>query len=280
MRRHLFRIWTKVFARPAFRKLNEALVHFGVRGLGALNYEDDIVSGESWFIRRFLKSWLDGVEQPVLFDVGANEGAYSKALCNSFPTARIHSFEGHPKTFQRLVVATRGLPVNTANTAVGAKCGRITLFDYVSTPAGSEHATVIPSVLRVFQSGDTVSYDVPLITIDSYCRSKMIDTIDFLKIDVEGNEYATLVGAADMLRRRKIGVVQFEFNHMNLFAKVCMEDFFTVLSGYDLFRLLPSGLLLLDRKDLFQSNLFLFQNIVALPVNRTPSKIVPKCYNG
>jgi FkbM family methyltransferase len=240
-----------------------------------LNYEDDIVSGEAWLLQRFLKSWLTGIEHPVLFDVGANEGTFTKALCRSFPTARIHSFEAHPKTFQRLVSSTTGLPVKAAHMAVGAECGRVTLFDHARIPAGSEHATVIPSVLQKMYGSDAVSYEVPLGTIDSYCRSNLIDTIDFIKIDIEGNEHAALLGATDMLHRGKIGVIQFEFNQMNLFTKINMENFFTLLCGYDLFRLLPSGLLRLNRKDLFQSNLFLFQNIVALPINSTPLKILP-----
>lgn len=265
MKIRLHPIWTKLFGRPIFKRLNTTLIHLGLRGLGISNFESDVHSGEAWFVRQFLKSRLKGIERPVLFDVGANEGRYAKILIESFPTASIYCFEPHPRTFQRLVKATAGTPIERINSAVGSECGKTTLFDHASIPAGSEHATIIPSVVETVHLSESVHYEVPLITIDGYCRSKSIQFIDFLKIDVEGNEYAALLGASDMLGTGKIGIIQFEFNQMNIVSKVHIDDFFRVLSGYELWRLLPSSLLAVDRNDPFESSIFLFQNIIALP---------------
>jgi hypothetical protein len=49
-------------------------------------------------------------------------------------------------------------------------------------------------------------------TLDEYCRSHQIDTIDFMKVDVEGAELMVLQGACDILARGRISVMQLELN--------------------------------------------------------------------
>src|SRR5581483_5378775 len=91
-----------VFARPAFQKLNSRLLYLALHGLGVLNYQNDTVSGE----RYLLGKWLPRVirrPQPVFFDVGANNGDYSRLLVERFPAAFVHAFEPHPKNYSRFL---------------------------------------------------------------------------------------------------------------------------------------------------------------------------------
>jgi FkbM family methyltransferase len=53
--------------------------------------------------------------------------------------------------------------------------------------------------------------DVPSLTVDAYCAQHTIQTIDLLKIDVEGAEYQVLLGAQGMLARKAIRCLLFEF---------------------------------------------------------------------
>ena len=65
--------YLKLFARPAFRKLNQGLVSLGQRGLGIGNCENLEISGEL----SFLKNLLSQYEAAVIFDVGAHQGDYA-----------------------------------------------------------------------------------------------------------------------------------------------------------------------------------------------------------
>jgi hypothetical protein len=57
--------------------------------------------GEEWFIKNRLPKILN-TETPVLFDVGANVGSYTRLLHEAFPKATIYSFEPNPNTFEIL----------------------------------------------------------------------------------------------------------------------------------------------------------------------------------
>ncbi len=58
-------------------------------------------------------------ENAVVFDVGANIGAFSISIANHIgPLVRIYSFEPFQEPFEHLVRNVSGLPVETINKAV------------------------------------------------------------------------------------------------------------------------------------------------------------------
>ena len=48
-------------------------------------------------------------------------------------------------------------------------------------------------------------------TLDSICEQEKVDTIHFLKIDVEGHELQTIEGASNLISSGSIDFIQFEF---------------------------------------------------------------------
>jgi hypothetical protein len=105
---------------------------------------------------------------------------------------------------------------------------------------------------------------IPVETLDDVAARENIAYIDFLKIDTEGHELAVLAGASRLLQESKIGYIQFEFNALNVFSRAFFRDFRAILGNYDLFRLLPRGLLPLD-DNVITTEIFAFQNILAVP---------------
>lgn len=94
-------------------------------------------------------------------------------------------------------------------------------------------------------------------------KTEGIDYIDLLKIDAEGNELEILKGSSNLLKEGRIGYIFFEFNEMNIISRVFFRDFYKLLSNYEIYRLLPKGLILL--KDCpVETELFAFQNILAM----------------
>ena len=49
--------------------------------------------------------------------------------------------------------------------------------------------------------------------MNSFCKEKGIDNIDFLKRDVEGFELEVFQGAKTLLKENKIGLIAFELSH-------------------------------------------------------------------
>ena len=101
-------------------------------------------------------------------------------------------------------------------------------------------------------------------TLDAYARENGVRRIALLKVDTEGNEYKVLLGARELLRSGAIAAIQFEFNEMNVASRVFVRDFLDLLPNYDMYRLLPRGLLRIDPYIPVYSEIFGFQNIVAI----------------
>lgn len=251
-----------LFARRVFRKFNTQLFRLGLSGLGVMNYENDRVSGERYLVRRLLHKLVKS-PRPVFFDVGANVGNFSAALSDAFPEATVHAFEPHPENHKLLVARSDSRKVKCHCVAVGAVKGSAKLFDH-SVGNGSEHATLHEAVISDLHHDNVTVIDTQVCTLDDIVFQEQIDFIDFLKIDTEGHELFVLQGASRLLAECKVGCIQFEFNEMNTVSRVFFSDFRKVLANYDLFRLLPKGLLPLGNSPL-RTELFGFQNIVAIP---------------
>jgi len=260
----LFIIYRWVFARRKLRRVNLTLFEMSLRGLGILNCENDKVSGEKYLITKVLPAVVEN-DNPVFFDVGANVGDYSTLLLSSFPDAIIHAFEPHPKNYSYLQKIVSSNNLKSHNIALGKATGKLTLYDRADYD-GSSHASLYEAVISEIHKQAIVTFTVAVETLDNFAEREKITYIDFLKVDTEGSELAVLQGASNLLENSNIGCILFEFNEMNIVSRVFFRDFRKILHDFDLYRLLPNGLLHLDDSPL-STELFAYQNIIALPKN-------------
>ena len=86
--------YPRIFGRRIFLKLNNFLLHLGLRGIGILNYKGIDSNGERKFID-FLRS---NYSLTTILDVGANKGEFTAMLSDI--DAKIFCFEPHPLTFK------------------------------------------------------------------------------------------------------------------------------------------------------------------------------------
>lgn len=258
----ILNIYRWIFARKKFRNINLALFQMSLRGLGILNYENGKVSGEQHLITKVLPAIIEN-DNPIFFDVGANIGKYSTSLSDTFPNATIYAFEPHPNNFSVLKESSTLNKLKSYNVAVGDVRGELTLYDRADQN-GSTHASLHEAVISEIHKQDTVTFTVAVETLDDFAKDEKLTHIDFLKIDTEGNELAVLKGASTLLENGNIRCIHFEFNEMNIVSRVFFRDFRKTLCNYDLFRLLPNGLLHLGDSPL-STELFAYQNIIALP---------------
>jgi len=242
--------------------------YHGLRTVGVLNYENPVISGEHHFLTHFLKQF----PAAVVFDVGANIGEYSKMVREHAPQAVIHAFEPHPASFAALQRAASTTGIIPHQIALGDTQGEIELFDYADE-AGSQHASVFRQVIEEVHRRPAESCKVRMETLDAITAELGISRIGLLKIDTEGNDLAVLKGARKLLDAGAIDVIQFEFNSMNVISRVFMRDFFALLPGYRLHRLLPDDAIEFHDYDPVFMEVFAFQNIVCIRRDIDPAWI-------
>jgi FkbM family methyltransferase len=248
-----------LFGRKVFYKFNKLLYHCSLRGQGILNYESSELSGEAKFIETYLK----GKHRCVVFDVGANIGKYSSEILRVNPTAVIHAFEPHPKTFKTLIANIRHSDFVPNNYAVDQENGTLSLFDYLDGD-GSTHASLYKDVIETIHQRKSVEHKVDVITLSSYVKGRSIDSIELLKIDTEGNELNVIRGILEYVQQGRIRAIHFEFNEMNVSSRTYFKDFWELMPNYAFYRLLPDGLVPIENYSPLFCEIFAYQNIVAI----------------
>ena len=253
-------LYVRIFATPRLVHWNNFLVTLGLHGLGIDNYQNDLVSGERYILQKF----LGGKMNPIFIDVGAHVGdsaILAKQMCQS---ARIYSFEPNPTTYKILSKEGKKHGFKTYNAGVGSKSGKMTLYDSRAGD-GSPFASLYPSVIQNIHQQKLIRHSVAMTTIDifykRYLKSKQVT---LLKVDVEGYELEVLKGAKNTVKSGKISAIQFEFNKMNVESRVFFQDFVELLPDWDFYRLLPHGTIKISSQSLLGSEIFGYQNILAV----------------
>lgn len=223
------------------------------------NLDDHRLNGE----RRLLRTLARAAPNGIVFDVGANVGRWSVEAARLLPDASLHAFEPHPAAFARLRESTAALEVECHQLAFGDEPGSATLhFDPELTVMSSLHARDLEAHGMALDS----SVEVEVARLDDYCDEHDIDSIDILKIDVEGHEHGVLAGAQRRLADERVGLVQFEYGGAYLDAGVRLRDVLELFpASYSVSRIVPWGLMPLTDADLRQESFALSNYVAALP---------------
>lgn len=264
MLRIIISFYRLLFARKILFRLNKLIYMMSLRGMGVLNYENNSHSGENNFLHYELEHINDG----IVLDVGANLGGYCSAIRELYKDCTIYAFEPHPKTYNQLEKNTKNFNIKSLNLGVGASDGTLVLYDYASND-GSQHASLYKGVIEKIHNRQAVEHSVKVIAIDDFIAEKEIKKVYLLKIDTEGHEYEVLKGAKLSIKSGVIDIIHLEFNEMNVISRVFFKDIWDFLPNYDLYRMLPDGLVPIKNYDPVFCEMFAYQNIVAkLKVHR------------
>jgi hypothetical protein len=84
---------------------------------------------------------------------------------------------------------------------------------------------------------------IEIITLDKFCLDNKIKTIEYLKLDVEGNELNAFIGVKFMLEEKRIKNIQFEMGGCNLDSKTSWREIYDLLKkNYKIYRIQKNGL--------------------------------------
>lgn len=242
-------IWGWVFGWSLFAPLNRIFLNLSLHALGLDNPR---FSGEKWFIEKILKKG----DIQISIDIGANVGHYASDLIKNL-NSTVYAIEPLSSSYKALSEQAKEfegklIPIHTA---LADHIGTSTI--YTKGPS-SEKATLSKEGERF-----GMSEEITVTTLDAVVKEKSIDRIDFIKIDTEGFEREVLRGMQATLAQLKPKYIQFEFNINQLERGYTVHDLSTLLPGYTLRRLLPHGWIAINPHS-FASNIFMFQNIIAI----------------
>jgi len=166
---------------------------------------------------------------PLIIDVGANNGQSIERFSNLFHKPVIHSFEPVIKEYNELkrkFIENKDVFLN--NYALGDKKEK----KYFNITAKTENSSFNKINLGTnwikkrsaefkVKENDYVKQrqEVNIDTLDNYCNERNIDYIDILKIDTQGYEDKILEGCSELIKKNKIGIIITEIMFDNVYDK-------------------------------------------------------------
>ena len=191
------------FVTPRFYKERffKNLKHLTKENYSQKNIEPELI---------WLKDLLSA--DSVMIDIGANNGSFIYLLEKKLSPKNIYAFEPNHKLFERL---KRIFP-------------DVQIFPFALSDENGSAAFKIPVIKgKTFDSRGTlkVNYreedeekhvlqNVKIIKLDDWKETEKLTRIDFIKIDVEGNEMRTLKGAEKIIRKyMPILMIEMEQRH-------------------------------------------------------------------
>jgi FkbM family methyltransferase len=225
----------------------------------AENRSDFNTNGELWLLKTILP------EIKTVFDVGSHVGKWATQALQVNPRINLHCFEPSKDTFQIIQEKEFGKNVICNNFGLGSDNTRKKLFVYGKLNEGNSLylRRGLEKIVGTELQAETEQVEIR--TLDSYCNEKNIEEIDFLKIDVEGNELEVIKGGRENFESERIKIVQFEYGGSYIDSRILLKDFFDFFDkmNYSIFLLYPTRVCLIPNYDQRLEN-FQYKNFLAI----------------
>ncbi len=171
---------------------------------------------------------ISNLKPLTIIDGGANIGEYS-LLVNQFnPGCRIYAFEPVESTFQLLTENVRDhnniIPVQKG--LFSENCSKeINVFD------SDAHASIYDIQGLSYKPNKKIT--IELGRGDDFMEKNNINSVDLLKLDIEGAEFDALLGFENSIKNGKIKAIQFEYGYINISTKKLLIDFYNFFEAND-----------------------------------------------
>lgn len=181
-------------------------------------------NGELMVLKR-----ISRLNPAVIFDVGANVGEYAELTRQACPQGKIFSFEPVDSTFKEL---ESNLLKKKIENILAIKKGLykedklITINIY----PGHEHASIHNLKGVSYSAVDQNTIEV--VRGDNLLKEFALDSVDLLKLDIEGAEMDALQGFENTFRNKKVRAVQFEYGYINITSKVLLSDYYDFFNSF------------------------------------------------
>jgi FkbM family methyltransferase len=181
------------------------------------------------FSTKKIKNLVDGIsleDVNTCFDVGANSGIFSYFLKKRYNNAEIHCFEPSPELIKCIELnLNRFNNIHIKNQAICDVSGSVNF--YVNKASQQTNSLIIDSVTPFCEEGSMDMISVDSNTLDRYCIQNNIDSIDVLKVDIQGAEKSLLRGAKDILNNVNLSIFEISFLDADIFetSEILLNNF-------------------------------------------------------
>jgi FkbM family methyltransferase len=162
-------------------------------------------------------AWIEQFVRPgdVLYDIGANVGAYSLAACGATNgSVLVYAFEPSYATFaalcENIVLNRCGRAIVPLHVAVGAETGMVPFQLSTTTPGAAMHSGTRPD--------QSLAETAPMLRVPGYRLDDLVEKLglqppNHLKVDVDGTELDVLEGARRTLASPQLRSFLIEIDH-------------------------------------------------------------------
>jgi FkbM family methyltransferase len=179
-----------------------------------------------------------------IFDVGANKGEWCQMASQLFPSCTIHAFEIVPSTYMELIKNIKDL-----SNVIPNNFGLSSEEGVVSVSLGRDDKMATGCKIESMQFYDeyyTGEIECKTRRASDYLKERAIESIDFLKVDVEGMDLKVIEGFGAQIKNVK--VVQFEYGIFNIASHDLLSDFCGLFknSGFVVGKIFPNSVNFFD----------------------------------
>lgn len=223
-----------LYGRPFMQRIFWSMHKHALAGMGIEHSSVMSKNGE------FKVLELINMNNLVIFDVGANIGEWSNEVLKRFDEVRVFAFEPSVEAYAILTENIKDSRVEIFNMGMSDIAGDKPF--YAMSGSNTVSDTVFGSLFKRRVPGMLFDYSgtIKLTTVDDFCLQNSISKIDFLKLDVEGNELNVLKGATRMIADKTIKYIQFEMGIAD--SRLLLRDFYDILPNYHICRIIQHGL--------------------------------------
>lgn len=204
--------------------------------------QEDWFEGEIGFVRKVIEPGMH------MLDIGANHGVYALSAARSIGNGHIWAFEPTSDPREKLAesIAVNGFSQTISLIPAGLS----------DTKRLAEMSTSTDSELNSLYGEGGVAERVMLLTLDGCVEEYFSGTsIDFIKLDAEGEEVAILRGGKRFFAEQS-PLVMFELCHGFAINTALLDAFRKI--GYDLYMLVPEAQVLVPYTEAAGTTLNLF----------------------
>jgi len=198
------------------------------------------LSDEAVFFEIFQRRYYDfpvSIEPKWIIDAGANIGLTALYFSSVYPGAQIVSIEPEKENFDLMVRNTRDLDnVHPIQAGLWSETAELEIVDKGVGSFGFE-------VKKVPVKSET---SISAITVDDICKQYQIESIDILKIDIEGSEKMLFENRPDWLDKVKVLMIELHERKM----PGCTAAFESAVQGMPFQRFVNGNTIILVRTDL------------------------------
>ena len=149
-------------------------------------------------------------ESPIILEAGAHFGTDTVKFIDQWPCSQILCFEPLPESYENLVENTRNFPqVETYKLALSNREGSATFYvchgtEGLARPNELGASSLLPPSkdMEIHYKGPKIQ--VNCVVLDKWCSQQGVDHIDFMWLDMEGNELQALSSSPEILKTVKV----------------------------------------------------------------------------